>query len=67
MFIANLTAGGSGGSFSTEPRVHKQANTEIWSLTWAKDGRALSRYGERVAPGERRIVWEAVGTHAEGY
>lgn len=38
VFIANLEAG---GPFSPEIRVHKLANTEIWSLTWAKDGRAL--------------------------
>jgi hypothetical protein len=64
VFIANLKAG---GSFSPELRVHKLVNTEIWSLTFAKDGRALFRYGERVAEGETHIVWEAIGTHSEAY
>jgi len=64
VFIANLTAG---GAFSPELRVHKLVNTEIWSLTWARDGRALFRYGEEVAEGERHIVWEAIGTHDEVY
>lgn len=64
VFIANLKAG---GSFRPELRVHKLANTEIWSLSFAKDGRALFRYGEQVAEGETHIVWEAIGTHAEVY
>jgi hypothetical protein len=62
MFIANLRAG---TGFSPELRVHKIVNTEIWSLTWAKDGRALFRYGNRIASGETYIIWEATGTHAE--
>lgn len=64
VFIANLKAG---GSFSPELRVHKLVNTEIWSLTFAKDGRALFRYGEEVTPGDTHIVWEAIGTHADVY
>ena len=44
VFIADLKAG---ESFSPELRVHKLVNTEIWSLTWAKDGRALFRFGAR--------------------
>ena len=64
LFIANLKAG---GSFDPQLRVHKLVNTEIWSLTFAKDGRALFRYGEQIAQGETHIVWEAVGTHAEVY
>lgn len=64
VFIANLK---DGAPFSPELRVHKLVNTEIWSLTFAKDGRALFRYGERLAGGETHIVWEAIGTHAEVY
>jgi len=64
VFIANLKAG---GSFSPQLRVHKLANTEIWSLTFAPDGRALFRYGDEVTSGERHIVWEAIGTHDEVY
>lgn len=64
VFIANSKAG---GSFSPELRVHELANTEIWSLTWAKDGRALFRYGPEKAEGETHIVWEAIGNHSEVY
>jgi mRNA-degrading endonuclease YafQ of YafQ-DinJ toxin-antitoxin module len=64
VFIADLK---TSGAVSPELRVHKLANTEIWSLTWAKDGRALFRYGTQVAAGETHIIWEAIGTHAEVY
>jgi hypothetical protein len=62
VFIANLKAG---GAFNPELQVHKLVNTEIWSLSFAKDGRALFRYGGQVAESETHIVWEAIGTHAE--
>lgn len=64
VFIANLKAG---KSFNPELLVHKLANTEIWSLTFAKDGRALFRYGEQLAEGETHIVWEAIGAHSQVY
>jgi hypothetical protein len=63
-FIADLKAG---EGFSPELRVHKLVNTEIWSLTWAKDGRALFRFGAEIAPGQTHIIWEAIGTHAQTY
>jgi hypothetical protein len=62
VFVADLK-GGDG--FSAELRVHKLVSTEIWSLTWAKDGRALFRFGEEITVGETHIIWEAIGTHAE--
>ena len=49
VFIADLKAG---EGFSSELRVHKLVNTEIWSLTWAKDGRALFRFGAEITPGQ---------------
>ena len=61
-FVANLKAG---EGFSPELRVHKLVNTEIWSLPWAKDGRALFRYGPEGVEGETHIIWEAIGTHDE--
>jgi hypothetical protein len=64
VFLANLKAG---EGLRPELRVHKLANTEIWSLTWAKDGRALFRFGEEITLGETHIIWEAIGTHAEAY
>jgi hypothetical protein len=33
-------------------------------MTWAGDGRAIFTYGAEVRPGERHIIWLAVGTHA---
>lgn len=63
-FVANLKAG---EGFSPELRVHKLVNTEIWSLTWARDGRALFRYGSQVVQCETHIIWEAIGTHDETY
>lgn len=59
VFIADLKAG---EGFSSELRVHKLVNTEIWSLTWAKDGRALFRFGAEITPGQTHIIWEAIGT-----
>jgi hypothetical protein len=64
VFIANLR---DGEGFSPELRVHKLANTEIWSITWAKDGRALFRHGTEIVPGKTHIIWEAIGTHDEAY
>jgi hypothetical protein len=64
VFIADLKAS---EGFSQELRVHKLANTEIWSLTWAKDGRALFRFGAGITPGQTHIIWEAIGTHAGTY
>ncbi|PZS10126.1 MAG: hypothetical protein DLM55_04935 [Acidimicrobiales bacterium] len=64
VFVTNLK---TGGGFSSQLRIHKLANTEIWSLSWAKDGRALFRYGGQIVPGETHIVWEAIGTHSEAY
>ena len=64
VFIADLKAG---ERFSPELRVHKLVNTEIWSLTWAKDGRALFRFGTEITPGQTHIIREAIGTHTETY
>ncbi len=64
VLIADLKAG---EGFSPELRVHKLVNTEIWSLTWATDGRALFRFGAEITPGQTHIIWEAIGTHAETY
>ena len=64
VFIADLK---TGQGFGPELRVHKLVNTGIWSLTWARDGRALFRFGREITPGEIHIIWEAIGTHAETY
>ncbi|HEX3733011.1 MAG TPA: hypothetical protein VHU91_08845 [Mycobacteriales bacterium] len=64
VFVANLK---SGEDFNLRLRIHKLVNTELWSLSWAKDGRAVFRYGKRISSGETHIIWEAIGTHAEAY
>jgi hypothetical protein len=64
LFVADLSAG---EGFSSELRVHNLVNTELWSLTWAKDGRALFRFGKEITPGETPIIWESIGTHADTY
>lgn len=64
VFVANLR--GRDG-FSPELRVHKLVNTELWSLSWVNDGRALFRYGSERIAGEPHIIWEAIGSHAEVY
>jgi hypothetical protein len=69
VFVACLKVG---EGFSPELRVHKLVaalaeSGEIWSLTWAKDGRALFRYGNEIVSGETHIIWEAIGTHATTY
>jgi hypothetical protein len=32
-------------------------------MTWARDGRALWRYGRPVRPGHAHIIWLRIGTH----
>jgi hypothetical protein len=64
VFAAGL---GAGEGFSPDLRVHKLFNTEIWSLAWAKDGLARFRFGTEITPGQTRIIWEAISTHAETY
>jgi hypothetical protein len=65
VFIANLKTGE--GGFIPELRVHKLVNTEIWSLTWANDGRALFRFGAEITPDQTHIIREAIGTNEETY
>lgn len=64
LFVADLRAG---EGFSSELRVHKLVYTELWSLTWAKDGRALFRFGKEITTGGTHIIWESIGTHADTY
>ena len=40
-----------------------QATKDEWELTFARDGRAVFRYGEQRRPRMRNIVWLRVGTH----
>ena len=62
VFVANLKAG---EGFSPELRTRKLVNTDIWSLTWAKDGRALFRFGTEITPGQTHMGSNR--HHAETY
>jgi hypothetical protein len=35
-----------------------------FEMTWAGDGRAIFAYGKEVRPGEKHVIWLAVGTHS---
>ena len=34
-----------------------------FEMTWARDGRAIFTYGQKVRAGEPHVIWIAVGTH----
>lgn len=40
-----------------------QGRTGVFEMTWAKDGRALFRYGTSPHFGDAHIVWLRIGTH----
>ena len=45
-------------------RVKKfQSAPGVFEMTWAKNGRALFRYGNPVLPGEKHVIWIPIGTH----
>lgn len=35
----------------------------VFEMTWAKDGRALFKYGTSPHPGDVHITWLRIGTH----
>ena len=53
------------GRYRTSLRVKGiQGMPGCFEMTWAGNGRAIFRYGPEVRPGERHVVWLAVGSHA---
>lgn len=53
-----------GGGFHPRLRVKRvQATSDVWEMSWARDGRATFIYGEEIIEGEPHIVWRRVGTH----
>jgi hypothetical protein len=58
-FIADCDS----GRFRAALRVHKLKDRDAWSMTWARDGRALFQYGESQLAGKRHIIWLAIGSH----
>jgi hypothetical protein len=62
-FVAALKDGR--GRFPKALRVHRIDGTEdVWSLSWAGDGRATFSYGESIRPGEAHVIWRRVGSHS---
>jgi len=51
--------------FAPQLRVKRvQRHEGLWEVTWAANSRATFTYGTAVRPGEPRIIWRRVGTHA---
>lgn len=40
-----------------------QSQPGIFEMSWAKDGRALFRYGTSPHTGDAHIIWLRIGTH----
>ena len=34
-----------------------------FEMTWEADGRAIFTYGKQARPGEKHVIWLAIGTH----
>lgn len=61
-FVAALRQGR--GRFPKALRVHRIDGTDdVWSLSWAGDGRATFAFGESLKPGEAHVIWRRVGSH----
>jgi hypothetical protein len=60
-FVADLEA----GQFRAGLRVKGIVGMPgCFEVTWADNGRAIFTYGSEVRPGEKHVIWLAVGTHA---
>jgi hypothetical protein len=54
-----------GGPFRKGLRVKGvQGSPGIFEMTWGDHGRATFQYGPNQLPGEARVIWRRVGTHA---
>ena len=63
--LARFLDGLRTGTFDPGLRVHRIEGTkDVWSLTWAPDGRATFTYGPEVRPGEPHVIWRRIGSHA---
>jgi hypothetical protein len=40
------------------------AHPGVFEMTWDNDGRATFSYGEELVPGQPRVIWRRIGTHA---
>lgn len=66
-FLPAIAAGAFGGSpaWPRRLRIHKLANTDIYSLTWnfaSPDGRATLHL-DKTEAGEPVLVWRRIGDH----
>lgn len=61
-FIDALKAGS--GRYPPGLRVHRIGSTDdVWSLTWAPDGRATFQFGESINEAEPHVIWRRIGSH----
>jgi hypothetical protein len=66
-FLPAVAAGSFGGSppWPARLRIHRLANTEIYSLTWkfsSPDGRATFHL-DKTEEGDPVLVWRRIGDH----
>jgi hypothetical protein len=66
-FLPAVATGSFGGvpSWPPRPRIHRLANTEIYSLTWnfsSPDGRATFHL-DKTEDGDPVLVWRRIGDH----
>ena len=40
-----------------------RAESGVFEMTWAPDGRATFSYGRSIVEGEPHIIWRRIGTH----
>jgi hypothetical protein len=46
---------------------HSKLGDDVWAMRWGYDCRALFTYGAAVKPGQKHIVWLAIGSHDNVY
>ncbi len=62
-FRADLDSGG--GRFRKGLRVKGvRSASDVYEMTWARDGRATFSYGPSLREGEPHIIWRRIGTHS---
>ena len=51
------------GKVSPSLRLHKVTHTHLWSISWAKDGRATFEFRTGPVEGEVHVLWRRIGGH----
>ncbi len=55
--------GGEGFRPGLRVKRVKGTNPGLYEMTWAKDGRAVFKYGDEQLPGDPHVIWLAIGGH----